>query len=276
MNLARFWRAAARACLGHRRKQRASVARSPTPWPVLPMERRGHVLQRVKAWLHPMTRARVVRVRRRRCAHARQAFATAKRWQQNINGSYAKSSPITGHSPIPKTLTSSRRGVLLLRNPLHRLRSAHKFYHAVGMNATQRVRLQQEARTVKEYAEFPGIAGCQTKMLSGRNCASPQTLTPDDLRAAKRVLRRGYSFVGLTEFYNESVCLFHAQHGGEVSPYSFFNSRPSSEAPRPNGDVSHLVSCPRSVAAMRRSCGGRCPVGRASVSAPALKLSVFV
>ena len=97
------------------------------------------------------------------------AFATAKRWERTntSNPKRRQSSPITGHSPIPKTLLASRRGVLLLRNPLHRLRSAYRFRHSVGMNSSLKERLKS-VPNVKEFAEFQGISGCQTKMLSGR------------------------------------------------------------------------------------------------------------
>lgn len=61
---------------------------------------------------------------------------------------------------------------------------------------------------------FPGIAGCYTKMLTHRFCAEAVPLTLSDLRRAENRLRSGMAFVGLTEAWNASVCLFHAQHGG--------------------------------------------------------------
>lgn len=65
-------------------------------------------------------------------------------------------------------------------------------------------------------------------MLLGKACASEYTFQTQDLKVAKSRLRKAFAFVGLTEFWNLSICLFHAEFGGEVSPASFQNVRPSS------------------------------------------------
>jgi hypothetical protein len=43
--------------------------------------------------------------------------------------------------------------------------------------------------------------------------------------ARKRL--RALAFVGLTEAYNASVCLFHHEHGGTPQPHMFANARPA-------------------------------------------------
>jgi hypothetical protein len=122
----------------------------------------------------------------------------------------------------------------MLRNPIHRLRSGFPFRHAVGIRVdlAKGTAAEQLARlsTVAEYAAFPGIAGCQTKMILGKACASNQTgasLAAKGLttKTAKARLRTAYAFVGITSWWNLSVCLFHAEFGGEVWPASFQNSR---------------------------------------------------
>ena len=59
-----------------------------------------------------------------------------------------------------------------------------------------------------------GIPGCQVKMLTGRRCAALYSPTMLDLGQAKARLETGFAFVGLTDHYDLSVCLFHAMFGG--------------------------------------------------------------
>lgn len=42
-------------------------------------------------------------------------------------------------------------------------------------------------------------------------------------------LRDGFAFVGLTDAYALSICLFHAMHGGECSETEFVNANPTGE-----------------------------------------------
>jgi len=54
------------------------------------------------------------------------------------------------------------------------------------------------AAALKTYAEWPGIAHCQTKMLLGVACASNKipNLSENDVARAIDVLRNGFAFVG--------------------------------------------------------------------------------
>jgi len=51
---------------------------------------------------------------------------------------------------------------------------------------------------------------------------------PPDMKKALDRLQSGLMFVGLTEFFELSVCLFHAKFGGECLPVEFGNMRPGS------------------------------------------------
>merc|ERR1712224_633058 len=55
-------------------------------------------------------------------------------------------------------------------------------------------------------------------------------LTDNDLTEALRRVSstEDFAFVGITEKYDESVCLFHAMYGGSVSPVEFKNTHPAS------------------------------------------------
>ena len=66
------------------------------------------------------------------------------------------------------------------------------------------------------------LYGCQTKMLLGYGCHEARILTPLDRELARRLVLSvtpGLAFVGFTERYAESVCLFHAMFGGTA--YNF-------------------------------------------------------
>ena len=123
----------------------------------------------------------------------------------------------------------------LFRAPSSRVASA--FYygrHAWGLTASETDRLRP-LRTPGEFARTPGISGCMTRMLSRCSCAARPATASDfshwectrpDRRgsqllanstttaheAAARVRRMAY--VGVTELYNASVCLFHRRFGG--------------------------------------------------------------
>eukprot|EP00981_Chlorochromonas_danica_P012966 scaffold5626_cov258-Ochromonas_danica.AAC.7 len=65
-------------------------------------------------------------------------------------------------------------------------------------------------------ARYPGIRGCQTRMVLGKNCIDSYQLTTADLDRAKARLKDGFAFIGLTEKWNESVHLFHQKFGGKL------------------------------------------------------------
>lgn len=71
------------------------------------------------------------------------------------------------------------------------------------------------ARAYREFLNSENaLFGCQTKMLLGYGCHEAYQLTPLDRELARRyVVSDSLAFVGLTERYAESVCLFHAIFG---------------------------------------------------------------
>ena len=71
-----------------------------------------------------------------------------------------------------------------------------------------------------------GLRGCQTKMVLGVPCAAPFALNASLLAEATRRVRDDFLFVGLTERFEASVCLFHARLGGSPVPAQFLNTRP--------------------------------------------------
>ena len=70
-----------------------------------------------------------------------------------------------------------------------------------------------------------GIKGCQVKMVLGVPCAAPFALNESLLAEAARRVASDFLFVGLTERWEASICLFHARLGGKALPIQFANSR---------------------------------------------------
>ena len=75
------------------------------------------------------------------------------------------------------------------------------------------------------FARTPGLSGCTTKMVTGTKCADPAGGPPDVAAAVARV--RAFAFIGLTDRWEESLCLFHSWYGGTTQPYELANNRPS-------------------------------------------------
>jgi len=65
-------------------------------------------------------------------------------------------------------------------------------------------------------SHFPGLRGCMTKMVLGRQCSEKYKITIADLQEAKRIVQQEFAFVGITEKWDESVRLFHGLHGGKM------------------------------------------------------------
>lgn len=146
---------------------------------------------------------------------------------------------VTQHRPI--SLRDAKRGpvVGLFRRPNQRLLSSFRAQHTNGFPDTTEKELMTNCSMwaingsgrghADCFARFPGIAGCMTRMLTGGRCAESSASAPallSKLRfpssshrvaAAKKVIRT-MSFVGLTERWDESVCLFHRLFGGKVDP----------------------------------------------------------
>ena len=70
------------------------------------------------------------------------------------------------------------------------------------------------------------VKSCQTKMLLGGQCGMFHNITPAMFQSAKKYVNR-LAFVGLTDYYNASVCLFHEMLGGVPQPHMFKNARPA-------------------------------------------------
>merc|ERR1712151_684040 len=82
--------------------------------------------------------------------------------------------------------------------------------------------------SLADYIKIMG--GCQVRMLTDSSCSPPRDLPPvqpSRVKEAIRNLDKGFAFVGITEEWELSVCLFHAMFGGQCRDREFTNTRPS-------------------------------------------------
>eukprot|EP00730_Choanoeca_flexa_P017089 TRINITY_DN8184_c0_g1_i3.p2 TRINITY_DN8184_c0_g1~~TRINITY_DN8184_c0_g1_i3.p2 ORF type:complete len:311 (+),score=52.19 TRINITY_DN8184_c0_g1_i3:1744-2676(+) len=135
--------------------------------------------------------------------------------------------PRVSHMPLKPS--DAKLAVMMVRDPRRRLTSAyHNGPHAFGKTNEERQELQQKVKTIQDYVTFPGIAGCQVKMLTNGLCARTEHVDLARFKAALSALRNA-AFVGITDHWDESVCLFHAMFGGESHPQFFKQLRATSE-----------------------------------------------
>eukprot|EP00043_Microstomoeca_roanoka_P011952 m.113060 g.113060 ORF g.113060 m.113060 type:complete len:534 (-) comp15346_c1_seq1:249-1850(-) len=139
---------------------------------------------------------------------------------------------IPGHNPLPPSKRKERSGSILavFRDPRRRLVSAFNYHkHSFGMNWMDRERMLHVTHTIEAFANFPGIASCQTKMLIGFTCSAHVTLNKRDLMTAKQIIEKDLAFAGVMEHWNASICLFHRMFGGKMHPTETANLRPTQE-----------------------------------------------
>lgn len=92
----------------------------------------------------------------------------------------------------------------------------------------------RDPKSPREYAEY--FAGCQVKMLtrSGiKPCSiSPENPTDEEVSLAITRVQEGFAFIGLTEEWELSMCLFHRMFGQDCDGADFVNIHPSGATPK--------------------------------------------
>lgn len=167
-------------------------------------------------------------------------FDTYKKWKYCTGGfmdpRIYRDPP--GHNSVGPVFDQIKgHGVVMLRQPEQRILSAFH-NNAMGVFVDHRV-------DAKEYAQIE--AGCMVKMLTRDNhhndhsdehtkgmqgpCMEVHGAWPptdDEVELAKTRLRTGFPFVGITDQWDLSVCLFHVMFGGRCQDKMFKQVRPFS------------------------------------------------
>lgn len=125
-----------------------------------------------------------------------------------------------GHNSAAEALQhhGSGRGVIFLRQPEERLASAYAS--------------RWNVRAGESMAAYASRAhGCSVKMLARQSSGRENCLEaphPSDAEVALAIERLwGFAFVGLTEEWGASICLFHAMFGGRCHEAEELNTRPT-------------------------------------------------
>jgi len=125
--------------------------------------------------------------------------------------------------------------VTMLRNPEQRLISMYKYYGPIELfkGPEKAWPYKTESPTLREYADFS--AGCAVRQLTTDHFApcwamyDPVSLAPK-VDEAIEMLHDGFAFVGITEKWALSVCLFRAMFGGECQRSDLVNTRPGGDS----------------------------------------------
>eukprot|EP00440_Ansanella_granifera_P076703 gb/GFBE01083230.1/.p1 GENE.gb/GFBE01083230.1/~~gb/GFBE01083230.1/.p1 ORF type:complete len:327 (+),score=61.16 gb/GFBE01083230.1/:1-981(+) len=135
-------------------------------------------------------------------------------------------------------------GVVMFRQPEQRAISFYNYVSIPG-GTFYNPSFQKMFPTVRSFAEH--AEGCMARQLtenSGQPCAglvaAAGKVTGHQLALAKKRLREGFVFVGITEQWDLSICLLHAQFGGECSAKEFENIRPGAASSDDGYDTSVL------------------------------------
>jgi len=143
-----------------------------------------------------------------------------------------------------EVLTHNMTVVAFFRQPEERIISAFKdSYHANGFVSSVFQDLVSKVQGTKKngckignhtyvnpaqcFANYPGIAGCMARMLTGEKCADSFFYGSglENVAEAVDIILNHLEFVGLTEDWNESVCQFHRLFSGRVSDDNVFGQR---------------------------------------------------
>lgn len=167
-------------------------------------------------------------------------FGAFPRWRLCPAGFSRDYRPPPGHRSAARALMTnngSSRGVMMMRQPTARLISAHRYGWHTKPN-----------ETLGTYAKR--ARGCAVKILARPTppekdndhiCLEYLPPTEGELSLAIEMLR-AFAFVGLTERWAESICLFHALFGGCCHAAELVNTRPTQWPPSSEANVSATAS----------------------------------
>lgn len=115
------------------------------------------------------------------------------------------------------------RGIIMLRSPEERLVSSYNN----GVHDWPPSMQYREPKDLDEYKDY--VQGCTVKMLvrngEAETCGEKPDPTHQEVRKAIHLLS-GLAFIGLTEEWDLSICLFRKLFGGPCYGSDFYNTRP--------------------------------------------------
>jgi len=160
------------------------------------------------------------------------------------------------HQPLPPS--DPHHTVAFFREPSERLLSAAVNRHTSGFHVKNVQALHQQCYAgglnPHCFANYPGVKGCMARMLTGGYCADDGASMGNafhvDVHKAVEAVKQ-LAYVGLTEEWNEAVCLFHKMFGGRVQQAEFKNFHPTGHE-KPDVDIADPFDDPVYAAAKQR------------------------
>ncbi|EGD74724.1 hypothetical protein PTSG_06087 [Salpingoeca rosetta] len=143
--------------------------------------------------------------------------------------------------------------VAVFRHPRQRLLAAYNEDRLVpGMSDAEHARMAQVTQTLESFANFPGVAGCQTRMAVGMPCGVHVQRLERWLPRAKANVVTNLPFVGIHEHPNATACLFHRMFGvrmhmAELEAFTDnqYSRSSSSSSDTGDADTTHEASSAR-------------------------------
>lgn len=154
---------------------------------------------------------------------------------------------IGAHLGLYEHSRRDRKAVGFFREPWRRVLSG---YSDSLHDAPEELKKLGAKVTLKEYGR--SAAGITTAMLSGRfpglswvkrsvNESIMSKLTDTDVDMAIQMLNTSFQFVGLTEHWALSICLWHVKFGSKCTASEFVNVRPRGYADSMRTSLQHSV-----------------------------------
>lgn len=147
----------------------------------------------------------------------------------------------SGHAPLPngQPIENHVVYITMLRTPWRRTLSGlfHNFHDCTKLQRAYHVREHDpeaferivlakgiNTSTIVDYHSC--VQGCMTKMLTGTMCGQDETVDDDRVQRAIQVLR-GFTFVGITDYWHATVWLFSDMFDIPVTKSDLDIHRPS-------------------------------------------------
>ncbi|CAE7503283.1 unnamed protein product [Symbiodinium sp. CCMP2456] len=161
---------------------------------------------------------------------------------QNVCNQHKFSCSVSQHEIVGNYTAKRGRMVGFFRDPDQRILSAYHFQadtlqlHPCGVHRIP----PPKPRTLQETAE--SVGGGMTYQLVSEYQFAPSmqpnftSLTREDAAVAAQRVQEGFAFVGITEMWDLSICLFHKMFGGPCLASDFDDSNPSSAGKTAHAD----------------------------------------
>jgi hypothetical protein len=109
----------------------------------------------------------------------------------------------------------------MFRGPAERLRSAFGFGQHGSLSKNKSFLL------FEDFVKEPQIPNCQIKMVLGYKCHQKVEASKLNVSMALERVQSPLFFFGMTDRWDESICLFHSWFGGSRKPFEVMNNRPT-------------------------------------------------